>query len=92
MTITDPLYHNDDRDRNRCVWVEQSQEAVDFCASIGYLISSQGGQPLVPDSLCEAFGRAILRYQHFLTQEMLLDSLTSAEIMREFIREWRLSR
>lgn len=72
----------------RPIWLEQTQEAADCCSTLGFLLALQNNLPGVSQPDYEAFGRAALRLSWFLTQEMLLDPATSAEIVREFIREW----
>lgn len=66
----------------------QPEEDAYYFSISGSLLAMQYTRTILPDAQSEALGRAVLRYSRFLTQDMLLDPATSAEIVREFIREW----
>jgi hypothetical protein len=75
---------------DRQIWSEHSQEAANCCSTFGFLLTLHEARPLLSQAECEAFGRAVLRFTHLLTQDLLLDPSTAAEILRAFIREWHL--
>lgn len=77
---------------NNDSWSVQPDEDSLYFSITGLLLAMQYTQLLLSDSQSEALGRAVLRHSRFLTQDLLLDPVTSAEIVREFIREWVGSR
>lgn len=77
------------RSNTRCIWQEQTQEATDCCSTFGFLLALQNNLPMLFQPDYEVFGRAALRLSWFLTQDLMLDPATAAEIVREIIREWR---
>lgn len=74
--------------QDRCSQLGQTDEDAYYLAISGYLLAMECTRTILPEAQSEALGRAVLRHSRFLTQDMLLDPATSAEIVREFIREW----
>lgn len=80
------------RSENDHSWSVQPDEDRLYFSITGLLLAMQYTHQILSDCQSEALGRAVLRYSRFLTQDLLLDPVTSAEIVREFVREWVTSR